>query len=634
MSPTRTARLLTILLPVLAALAVLGALVSYPDWTLSDDSILQLREGRFNARPGDQPPAPDAAGWQRMQLPHDWRRLPQPIGSGWYELPLPPGPPGEIRAVYLAAQLNAAVYLNQTRIGDGRLQPPVSRNFNAPQLVPIPPQALRPEGNRLLIHVATEPAGVGGLAEVRVGPAERLLLPQIWQRRLQVVAPKVVVIVTFAMALPLLGLWIRRRDKAFGWFAVTALGWSLVNLDFCLPDPPGGAHAWNWFLFSCVAWVCCAYPAFVHRFVQLRNDRLERALRVYALAGPLLLAAMPDHETMFRLATVLFNPLHGAIGLYCCLCLYRAWSRHGDHNARIMCMVSVFALVTATHDALVIGPFPLGHYTRFVFVGAPLMIGAFVWGLLGRFLQALDHAESLNCEMEARVQEKTRQLQASYDQLRQLEVERMLLAERTRIMRDMHDGVGGQLVATLCAVELGTSDLEQVKDDLRAALNDLRLVIDSLDPDEVSLHEVLYSFRGRMEMTLERTGLWVDWDIAEIPADFIIGPHKTLQIIRVLQEAVANVLKHAGAAHMRIACQLETAADGSRSLLVEVVDDGRGYRPDVRRGRGLPNMRRRAESIGARFRAESGAQGTLVQLVLPEHSIVATVPDPLTVGPA
>lgn len=632
MSPSLSARMLTIVLPLLAALVVLTALVSYPDWTLTDPSILQLHEGRFNARQSDKPPPADDAGWQRMQLPHDWRRLPQTLSTGWYELALPPGTSDEARGIYIAAQLDASVYLNDVLIGDGRMQPPVPRNFNHPLLFPVPQQLLQPGDNRLQIRVATEPAGLGGLAEVRVGPGKFLLSPQMWQRRLQVVAPKVVVIVSFAMALPLLGLWIRRRDKAFGWFAVAAVAWSMVNLDFCIPDLPVATRWWNWFLLSCTAWVSCAYPAFVHRFVHLRNERLERWLSVHAIAYPLLLAALPDHETMYFVGTAIFNPLHGALGLYCCLRLYQAWVYRDDGNARLMLAVSVFTLIIAAHDALVVSPLWTGHYSRFVFLGAPLLIGAFVWGLLGRFLQALDQAESLNREMEARVEDKTRKLQASYDQLRQLEVERMLLAERTRIMRDMHDGVGGQLVATLCAVELGTSDLEQVKEDLRSALNDLRLVIDSLDPDEISLHEVLYSFRGRMEVTLERTGLWVDWDIAEIPADFIIGPHKTLQIIRVLQEAVANVLKHAGAAHMRITCQLESAADGARSLLVEVVDDGRGYRPDVRRGRGLPNMRRRAESIGARFRAESGPQGTVVQLVLPEHSIVATVPDPLTVG--
>ncbi|HSW13365.1 MAG TPA: ATP-binding protein [Solimonas sp.] len=634
--PSTATRLLTLLLPLAAGVALIIVLLGFQRWSLPEERI-ELVQGRFLvggaavARPEEGDPR-----WQPVQLPHDWRDIRPGVAVGWYELALEmPERPGQTWALFVPqAQMTVAAWLNGTPIGvGGSMESPVSRNFNRPRLLPVPGELLHPGRNSLLLQIATEPVGNGGLGRVYAAPLSALPLAHTWQYRLQVAAPKMVVVLMWAMSLPLLALWLRQtRDKAYGWFAATALAWSQANLDFCVIDPLLAARWWDWFLFSCIGWMSCAYPNFVLRFTGQSRPRLQRALGAYALGYPLLLALLPSHEAMYFAATHVFNNLHGLMAAYCCLQLYRSWLRHGDGNARLMLVFSLFGFAFAMHDALVLGPIWIGHYSRFLYVGAPFLIGAFVWGMLGRYMQALDQTESLNREMEGRIREKTRQLQASYDQLRHMEIERMLLAERTRIMRDMHDGVGGQLVATLCAVELGTSDLEQVKDDLRAALNDLRLVIDSLDPDEVSLHEVLYSFRGRMSSTLERAGLWVDWDIHELPTNFIVGPHKTLQIIRVLQEAVANVLKHAGAVHMRISCQVETDAEGRRCLLVEVDDDGLGYPADVRKGRGLPNMRRRAESIGARFVADSGKQGSRVLLILPEHAVPVLVPDPLAPG--
>jgi signal transduction histidine kinase len=97
-----------------------------------------------------------------------------------------------------------------------------------------------------------------------------------------------------------------------------------------------------------------------------------------------------------------------------------------------------------------------------------------------------------------------------------------------------------------------------------------------------------------------------------------LPPGVELQLLRVVQEALANVRKHAQA--RRVEVDLEVR-DGT--LLLTVADDGVGFNPsELRRSEfprfGLSTMRERAESIGGRFEiGSSPSGGTLIKLELP-----------------
>jgi signal transduction histidine kinase len=156
---------------------------------------------------------------------------------------------------------------------------------------------------------------------------------------------------------------------------------------------------------------------------------------------------------------------------------------------------------------------------------------------------------------------------------------------------------------------------------VQAALDDMRLMIHSLEVGEEDLLSALATLRARLAPRLQQAGIRVDWTVEEVPTPPGFGPEKALQVMRIVQEAIANVLKHAGATELRVRTGVERR-DGCAAAVLRIEDDGRGLGASAPGGgpgpgRGLANMRRRAERIGARLEIRSEGHGTAVRLELP-----------------
>lgn len=219
-------------------------------------------------------------------------------------------------------------------------------------------------------------------------------------------------------------------------------------------------------------------------------------------------------------------------------------------------------------------------------------------------------------ELEQVVDAKQHELAGNFQRLNQLALVRLVAVERERIMREMHDGLGGTLVSTLAMIESGETDREVLADAIRSALEDMRLVIDSLDPDVDDVATVLGMLRCRLEPRLRRRGVRFDWQVDDLPALEGMGPEQYLHILRIVQESVTNAIKHTSAATIRIATSMDESGEHA---LIEVEDDGGGF-DDVPRGRGLGNMERRAHELGGSLAIDGGDGGTRVRLTIPLHS--------------
>lgn len=193
-----------------------------------------------------------------------------------------------------------------------------------------------------------------------------------------------------------------------------------------------------------------------------------------------------------------------------------------------------------------------------------------------------------------------------------------LAQERERIAREFHDGLGHHLVSAIRGLEsirrrlkahadtAADCALQEQIDILRAALDDTRQTIQQLRAPETTDMRVF--IRQTAERVAQRLGAQLHCDCPDpMPT---LTPLQTLMLTRVMQEALSNVMKHAGRPqNLWVACDWR---DGW--LEIRVADDGDGFDPATAlEGMGLSNMRERIRALGGELTITSAPeQGTTV----------------------
>ena len=232
-----------------------------------------------------------------------------------------------------------------------------------------------------------------------------------------------------------------------------------------------------------------------------------------------------------------------------------------------------------------------------------------------RVARALAESQQMNAELEERVQKKQQELEDNFALLQRLSRHAAVAEERQRIMTDMHDGIGAQLISALSLAESEDASPPEIAALLRECIDDLRLTIDSLDCTDNELLPALGNFRYRIERRLRPLGTELEWHVSELPALSYLSPRNLVHVLRILQEAFANVIKHAQASRVRL--EVVHISD-ARRVCIRVSDNGRGLASHAPLGRGLGNMARRAASVGGELSVSStGGGGTTVELRLP-----------------
>jgi signal transduction histidine kinase len=194
--------------------------------------------------------------------------------------------------------------------------------------------------------------------------------------------------------------------------------------------------------------------------------------------------------------------------------------------------------------------------------------------------------------------------------------------ERRRLRRDLHDGVGPQLAALMLQLETA-SDLVAENHQASALMaklskrasqivSDVRRSVDALRPpalDELGLLKALREQASNYSPAGLRVSVQYLEELSELPAAVEVACY------RIVQEALANVVRHARASQCWIRIRLDEEAG---ALMVEVQDDGRGISEDDRAGVGMISMRERTEELGGRCTVKAMAGGgTLIRALLP-----------------
>lgn len=549
----------------------------------------------------------ETAAWQPFSFDQRIENVEMELITVWFraEFNLDEIPEKPLKLYLPRLFQGGGIYLNETLINRiPGADPHTQARWLRPHLINLPLDTLNKGGNVILIKADTRWSTVG-LGTPLVGSSE-VILPK-YNKRYFIEQELIVISATILLmgALFLLVIWVRRpKEVGYALFGLAMLAWGvrsgynlwpLIHMDYWLLSRAG--------FYAVTGFGNILLCLFILRAAGFYRCWVERLALAYAAAGPLAMLVLADlfvkWDALWYLGAMPLN-------IFALLAIvHAAWcQRNWDQVALAIGMgLGVGAFL---HDTLVQAEWLTSSGFYLSHVAVPLILFSMGLVLTARFTEALQRQENTSLELAERVKQKEQSLRASYETVRQMESEQVRTQERQRIMRDMHDGLGSQLLSSLILVENGVADQKQVAQILRECMDDMRIVIDTLSLDEEDLVTALGTLRFRMAPRLSAVGIHLSWDLQGLTEDVKINPDAILVILRIVQEALSNVLKHAGATQVQL-----TMKSSKEELSITIQDNGSGFdSKQPRPGKGLANMQHRAASIGAELSIASDASGT------------------------
>lgn len=197
-----------------------------------------------------------------------------------------------------------------------------------------------------------------------------------------------------------------------------------------------------------------------------------------------------------------------------------------------------------------------------------------------------------------------------------LERDKAIADERSRIMKDMHDGIGGQLIASLALIEKekDSSIKSTMIETLTACIDDLRLIITSLSYSANNLMALLADFKYRQTRRLEAMNIELIWSVDDIADEVDLQPQQSLHLLRILQEAFTNILKHAHATQIKF-----STFEHDHQMVISIIDNGQFTLTEEEQGHGIPNMKWRAGQMSGSIEiGQSDGGGCSVVISIPK----------------
>ena len=512
-----------------------------------------------------------------------------------------------------------SVYLNGVDIYRNFAAPDDAMlGWNRPYLVPVPTNFLKPGLNEIVIRVESETPFNVSLGMPQIGPHAELASRYSWQYFWRISGPRSANLAMLFLSLAVMLMWAgRRMDNELPILALCGLFWTVRNHQFygdaALIFPKFYVEMTSYSLYFAVS----ASLSFCVAFVGLnRRWRIVGILFGWAFLLSLARRFMHDRFSTDLPVTLVLVMVMG----WACLTIWRSQSIAGALERRGLAAFLVMSGVFSVHDygrISAVGWWDgLGFFVQ-PFLGA-IVFGAFLLSIGRRYLLALGAVETLNTTLEGRIETARKELEISEAERRDLIVASALESERERIMREVHDGVGSSLVTALAVAKRQKQSPDTIAM-LRRTLVDLKVAIDSLEPVEGDVVALLANLRHRLEPDLREAGITSVWKVERCPTLPWLEPQAALHVLRIAQEAISNVLLHAHASTLEIACKPETH-DNIDGVLISISDDGTGFeaRAPAVAGHGLSNMKSRAESLGGSMAYSSSQNGpTRVMLWLP-----------------
>jgi signal transduction histidine kinase len=453
--------------------------------------------------------------------------------------------------------------------------------------------------------------------QVWYGPYAELGVAYKWRYLVSWVGVHVLIVAYLLAGVAALAFWNSDRSyRSPAWFAgFCGFAALAMSTGMATEAPPVRWPLYLHFAIFFVGIACLFLTQFIFEKTGVRSRRSDQFLGGVALFFAVAGIALYEDKIRFRYALVIdFSCL--LLGCLVLASLLRSlWRKPEFLNWVLLGGVGVSLLFGA--HSVAVGWWTGFYSSTYSLQFAPLPITLTMgWVIIRRYARMKLRTDAINRRLVRRVAQRESELHVAFESINQLQRDDAVRQERERLMRDMHDGVGAQLIASLRMAQRGAMSPESMREVLQDCLDELRFSIESLKPTADDFVTVLGNYRYRLQPRLEAGGMALHWRMDEVHKNSV-PPNTILQTLRVLNEAVTNSLKHANATRLDITGH---AIPGHYALTVR--DNGKGFdvgaaQHDFERGVGLHSMTQRASEVGATLEILSNQAGTTVQLTLP-----------------
>ncbi|MGS5087469.1 sensor histidine kinase [Hydrogenophaga sp. A37] len=563
----------------------------------------------------------------RVSLPHVWDdQTPRWHGEARYRLDWPAGLTDERPLALLLPRVGARyrVWLNGQEVSDRFwTRSGFVDTALVPHLVSLPKAwlAVSPGANQLDIEVRGQPLRKSGLSIVYLGDADAL--NQRYEQLMwwQVYATWMVAACSLMVGLMSLLMWLQTRERMFGLLVGATFAWTVRLALTPMETPPMTFEVWYYLhKLSFTVYCGCLY-LFMWDLFDYRQGYIRSFVHGLLVVGPVWLAITVYYNQydMYRLWMGIIT----AISAVALVKLFHRARWGLDSNQRLMMLVGMATMATGVRDFAVVNMGAPGDADiRWMNVGSLMLLYALGWVLVRRTVSSMEQVGRLNAALAQKVSDRESELHRLFERLRVVESQRVLEGERRRLTRDMHDGLGSQLVQALNVVRSSGEQVDSaaVAAMLDHALEDLRMTLDSLEPMEGDLPTILGTLRQRIAPALQAAGIDLDWQVQDVPAIPGLEARGVLHVFRCLQEVFANIVKHAQASRVTVRTQ-----EINGHVELSVSDDGvglgalqeGGFRDG---GRGIGHIRLRAAELGVQVHFGGANPGTCVRFLFPLQS--------------
>lgn len=606
-----------------ASLLMLAA----PSWSAT---AATLEQAVVVTEDAGRPTEVDFSKASSVTLPDNWRRSrPGFDGVAWYSIPLDgplraagaTGPEHELVLVVPRVADIGEFWLNGERLDLG-----TGNGFtrNRALWVPLGGHMLKPSGNLLQVRVSGSADTRGGLSRMSLGTTAAVGPAFQVRRFLQTIAPTMLM---FAVPICLFGaipLWFKTRRYIHLLFVLLCLSWMPRAVVMLTPEagPPGPESL----LFALVSTLVSntLMIMLLLEYSHWTSPPWKRYLKVLygviALSFTAGVVAYLQGNMRPNVVAVLHCPYFALTIAVVLAQVHRAW-RTRRRNEVFLAVTLVLWWAAVLQDLAI--PADLNAFDSFFM--APVAALLVLATLVARTLEGLAlHRASAEEEINLAVAgvstahgQALEEMRAEFDRRKAEERQAVIAAERTRLLHDLHDGMGSQLITALRMTRRDEVPREEVARVIEDSLEDMRLIIDSLDLEESDLLPLLANLRYRLEPRLNAIGVGLQWQVGPLPEMDYLTPETGLSILRTLQEAINNAVRHGAAKTITV-----SARDTASTLELSVTDDGCGFDTHAvpapgKTQRGLAAMRMRAQKLAGQVRISSGTHGTCVTLELP-----------------